>query len=121
MLISLLIYLLISNAVTLKQDKSILFSRVLIQNLILTSILAGDNIYIRALGKGIGLFGGLFNVTLFTQTFNIFIFLISSIILVLTSFYPRKFYITNDQKKLAYSSEEKVNDYNHSSIKTKTR
>jgi len=35
----------------------------------------------------------LFNVTTFTQTFNIFIFTISAIILTLTAFYPRKVYI----------------------------
>jgi NADH-ubiquinone oxidoreductase chain 2 len=45
------------------------------------------------LHKGIGIYGGLFNVTLFTQTFNIFIFLLSAVILILTSFYPRKIFL----------------------------
>jgi NADH-ubiquinone oxidoreductase chain 2 len=35
----------------------------------------------------------LFNVTTFTQTFNIFIFIISAVILTLTAFYPRKVYV----------------------------
>jgi NADH-ubiquinone oxidoreductase chain 2 len=93
MLIFLLIYLLISNAVTLRQDKSILFSRVVIKTLLFSSFLAFNNLYVGPLGKGIGIYGGLFNVTAFTQSFNIFIFLISSIILILTAFYPRKIYI----------------------------
>ncbi|RYE14767.1 MAG: hypothetical protein EOP34_05625 [Rickettsiales bacterium] len=40
--------------------------------------------------KGIGIFGGLFHTTATTNTFHIFIFLITSVILLLTSFYPRK-------------------------------
>lgn len=93
MLISLLIFLLVSNAVTLRRDKSILFSRVVIKSLLFASFLTLNNLYLKPLEKGIGLYGGLFNVTTFTQTFNIFIFLISAIILTLTAFYPRKVYI----------------------------
>ncbi len=93
MLISLLVLLLFSNAVTLRRDKSILFSRTVIIGLLLTSFLAYSNLYIRPLEKGIGIYGGLFNVSTFTQTFNIFIFLISAVILTLTAFYPRKIYI----------------------------
>ncbi|RYE15840.1 MAG: hypothetical protein EOP34_01450 [Rickettsiales bacterium] len=93
MLISLLVLLLFSNAVTLRRDKSILFSRIVIIGLLLTSFLAYTNLYIRPLEKGIGIYGGLFNVSTFTQTFNIFIFLISAVILTLTAFYPRKIYI----------------------------
>ena len=43
MLISLLIYLLISNALSLRKDKSILFSRIVMVSLILTSFLAFNN------------------------------------------------------------------------------
>lgn len=92
MLISLLILLLFSNAVNIRRDKSILFSRIVIIGLILTSFLAYTNFYITPLQKGIGIYGGLFNVTTFTQVFNIFIFLISAVILTLTAFYPRKIY-----------------------------
>lgn len=96
MLIFLLILLLISNAVTLRQDKSILFSRVVIQNLIFASFIAFNNLYLKPLEKGIGLYGGLFNVSTLSQTFNIFIFLISSVILIFTAFYPRKVYLTQN-------------------------
>ena len=93
MLISLLTYLLISNALTLRKDKSILFSRIVMVSLVLTSFLAFNNLFVMSLDKGIGIYGGLFHVTAFTQSFNIFIFIISAIILTLTSFYPRKVYI----------------------------
>lgn len=90
MLIFLLIFLLISNAVSLRQDKSILFSRIVIQSLIFAGFIAINNLYINPLEKGIGIYGGLFNVNVLTQTFNIFIFAVSGVILILTAFYPRK-------------------------------
>ena len=93
MVISLLIFLLVSNAVTTRQDKSILFSRVAITALIFSSFIGFTNLYLQPLEKGIGIYGGLFNITTFTQTFNIFIFLVSAVILALTGFYPRKVYI----------------------------
>ena len=93
MLISLLIFLLLSNAVAYRQDKSILFSRVVITALVSSGYLAMNNLHIQSLEKGIGIYGGLFNVTTFTQTFNIFLFLVSGVILTLTAFYPRKVYV----------------------------
>lgn len=93
MLISLLTYLLISNALSLNKDKSILFSRIVMVSLILTAFISFNNLFVMSLDKGIGIYGGLFHVTAFTQSFNIFIFVISAIILTLTSFYPRKVYL----------------------------
>ena len=93
MLISLLTYLLISNALSLRKDKSILFSRIVMVSLIVVSFLAFNNLFVMSLDKGIGIYGGLFHVTAFTQSFNIFILVISSLILTLTSFYPRKVYL----------------------------
>jgi NADH:ubiquinone oxidoreductase subunit 4 (subunit M) len=55
-----LFYLLLSNAITLRRDKSILYSRVTIVTLILTALIIYSNLYITFLAKGIELFGGLF-------------------------------------------------------------
>ena len=93
MLISLLTLLLISNALSLRKDKSILYSRIVMISLILTSFLAFNNLFVLSLDKGVGVYGGLFHVTAFTQSFNIFIFMVSATILTLTSFYPRKVYL----------------------------
>jgi len=90
MLIFLLSSLLISNALNLRKDKSIYFSRIVMVSLVLTSKLSYDNLIVVSLSKGIGLHGGLFHVTSLTQSFNLFLFLISATILTLTSFYPRK-------------------------------
>jgi len=90
MLINSILFLLLSNAVTLRRDKSLLFSRAVITILLHSSILAIISLFLNCLSNGIGLYGGLFQTTSITQIFQIFIFLISATILQLIAFYPRK-------------------------------
>ena len=85
-----LFYLLLSNAITLRRDKSILYSRVAIVILILTALIIYSNLYITFLSKGIGIFGGLFYTKYNNSIIQLFIILLSMIILNLTAFYPRK-------------------------------
>lgn len=118
MLIFLLIFLLISNAVTMRRDKSILFSRIVIKSLLLISFIAYNNLYLAPLSKGIGIYGGLFNVTTFTHTFNIFILLISAVILTLTAFYPRK--VTLKKHSSVYNLLFTKLVYNKTTISNKT-
>jgi NADH-ubiquinone oxidoreductase chain 2 len=113
MLIYSILFLLLSNAVTLRRDKSILFSRVAIIVLINCSILAMFSLLIQNSFKGIGLFGGLFHTTCITQIFQIFIFLVSAVILQLTAFYPRRVLIEK------YSSLSKLILYKFLYYKTK--
>ena len=88
-----LLFLLLSNAVSQRRDKSILYSRETVIILLYCFLLGSKNLIITFLGNSIGLFGGLFHATSITQTFHIFIFLISAVILQLTSFYPRKVWV----------------------------
>jgi len=97
MLISSLISLLLSNAVSSRRDKSILYSRTAIIILLLSSYLALDSLYITNLSTGIGLYGGLFNATSMTHVFQLFIFIVSAAILQLTGFYPRKVFFNEGQ------------------------
>jgi NADH-ubiquinone oxidoreductase chain 2 len=90
MIIFSILFLLLSNAVTLRRDKSILYSRVAIIVLLYSSLITMASCYLTNLDRGIGLYGGLFHATSTTHIFHIFIFLISAIILQLTGFYPRK-------------------------------
>jgi NADH-ubiquinone oxidoreductase chain 2 len=113
MLIYSILFLLLSNAVTLRRDKSILFSRVAIIVLINSSILAMFNLLIENFFTGIGLFGGLFHTTCITQIFQIFIFLVSAVIFQLTAFYPRRVLIEK------YSSLSKLIFYKFLYYKTK--
>jgi NADH-ubiquinone oxidoreductase chain 2 len=93
MLIYSLIFKLLSNAVTSRRDKSILFSRASMLVLLFCSFIALSGTHFTSLGRGIGLFGGLFNATSITHVFQIFIFIISTVILQLTSFHPRKVFL----------------------------
>ena len=102
MLITSLFLLLLSNSITSRRDKSILYSRAAITILVISAFIAYDNLYFLFLNKGIGIFGGLFHTTATTNSFHIFILLISSVILLLTSFYPRKVWLKE------YSSIDKL-------------
>lgn len=89
MLITLIMLIIISNAVTNDKYKSVIYSRMAVQGLILTLYISYNNLFISPLEKGISLFGGMFNVTAFTQGFNLFIILTVTVISLLTAFYPR--------------------------------
>ena len=102
MLIYSILFLLLSNAVTLRRDKSILFSRIAITILLYSSILALGTLYITYLDRGIGLYSGLFHITSTTQIFHIFIYIVSATILQLTGFYPRRVWVKE------YSSLSKI-------------
>lgn len=102
MVITSLIFLLLSNSITLRRDKSILYSRATITILLISAFIAYDNLFFLFLNKGIGIFSGLFTTTATTNVFHIFIFLISSVILLLTSFYPRKVWLRE------YSSPDRL-------------
>jgi NADH-ubiquinone oxidoreductase chain 2 len=92
MLLISILSLILSNAVILKRDMSILFNRIAIISLIY-SILHNITSF-SILNKGIGLHGGLLYMTSLTQIFHIFIFIVSILILQLTSFYPRKVWVS---------------------------
>ena len=94
--------MLLSNALNSRRDRSILYSRITILILISSIILTKNALYATFLDKGIGLYGGLFHCTAITHNFHIFIFLISAIILQLTSFYPRKVYIKDIDVKSVF-------------------
>jgi hypothetical protein len=53
-----ILFLILSNAVTLRRDKSILYSRVVIIVLLYSSLLAINTLFITSLGTGIALYGG---------------------------------------------------------------
>jgi NADH-ubiquinone oxidoreductase chain 2 len=96
MLLNSLIFLLLSNSITSRRDKSILYSRVSMSILLIAALITYDNLSLLFLAKGIGIFGGLFHVTATTNTFHVFIFLITSVILLLTAFYPRKVWLQHN-------------------------
>ena len=91
MIITSIISLLLSNAVTLRRDISILFNRISI--LALFYCIIHGTISLLILNKGLALHGGLLHISNTVQIFHVFIFFISILILQLTSFYPRILWI----------------------------
>lgn len=110
MILTFLLLLLFSNGLTNRPDTSILYSRIGILIVLYSIISAYTTYYMTYLEKGIGLYGGLFNITAITHTFQIFILLICSIILLLTGFYPRKKYI-GDSTSMVDTLFKKVKQY----------
>jgi NADH-ubiquinone oxidoreductase chain 2 len=106
MLIYSILFLLLSNAVTLRRDKSILFSRASINILSYSTFIANSNLHITSLKRGIGIYSGLFHVSSITLIFHMFIFIISAAVLQLTGFYPRKIWLKefSSLKKLFFYS-----------------
>ncbi len=88
MIVVSILFILLSNAVTLRRDVSILFNRV--ASIALVYCILQDMISLSIVSKGIGLHGGLLHITNITQIFHIFIFFLTIVILQLTSFHPRK-------------------------------
>ena len=86
MIILSILCLLFSNAVTMIRDMSILFNRIAIIALVYCFL--HDLVSLSIINKGIGLHGGLLHVTNTTQIFHIFVFIVSMLILQLTSFFP---------------------------------
>jgi len=113
MLLYSLILLLLSNAVTLRRDKSTSYNRVTLIILVFTSYILYNSMYISHIDKGIALFGGLFHVSSITDVFHFFVLLLTSIILTLTGFYPRKVWVKD------YSSFTKLFFYKFIYYKSK--
>ena len=90
MIIYSLLFLLLSNAATVRRDKSILYSRQTIIILLYSCIICLNSLALSYLDMGVSLYGGLFHATSITQVFHVFIFLVTAVILQLTAFYPRR-------------------------------
>ena len=79
-----------SNAVAFRRDKSIIYSRSVLTVLIVCVLICYFAFNSTFLDKGIGLFHGLFHTTAITHFFQVFILIVTALILQLNGFYPRK-------------------------------
>ncbi len=92
MLITNVILIILSNAVTDRRDKSILFNRIAMIVLLYSIMNSFISLGFKSFEKGIGIYNGLFLATSISATFQIFIYILCIIILQLNSFYPRKLF-----------------------------
>ena len=96
----------LSNSLTIEESRSLLYSRT--ATLIFKScVIIALQISLTDLNCVIGIFGGLFSITCITHTFQILIFIITAIILLLTGFYARRIVDCDCNSKLYISD---IND-----------
>lgn len=85
--ISLLVF---NTGLTILKSKTLLFSRTAFIVFITLSYMLYNNIMISFLEKGISLYNGLLYTKSQTIVFTFVIYILTAIILIITSFYPRK-------------------------------
>jgi len=114
MLISSLFSYIVSTSVSTRQDKTILYSRTSIIIVLYSLYIAYSSLYLGYFDQGIGLFNGLFHLTIIGQNINVFLFIITIAILALTSFYPKKLLINKivDFKLLSALISKKHEQFN---------
>ena len=81
LLISILI-LIVAKALPLIRISNIHFTRISAIILLLSGILSFNILYIQSIGSGIGIYSGLFQITNISQTIELFLLIIGSIILI---------------------------------------
>lgn len=91
MIIFSIIALLLSNAVNNRRDSSILYSRISIIIITYALIILYSNMYTDFFLNGLYIFGGLVWFKNYTLVFNMFILVVTAIILSITAFFPRKY------------------------------
>ena len=64
------------------------FNRIVLIIFILGGYLAYNTLDVEALSEGIGIYGGVFRVTVLSQVFDIILFITGGIVTVLTCFVP---------------------------------
>ncbi len=64
---------------------AIYFNRITIILLLFSALLSYNSLYIDLIGSGVGVFGGLFQVTTITQSIDVLIYLVGALVLLLTS------------------------------------
>ena len=84
MLVISLLILLVSNSFIFfkKNINSIFLSRIISISLLYSVLITYNGLYFQSIGKGVGIFNGLFQITISTQIIEILIFLIGAIILL---------------------------------------
>jgi NADH-ubiquinone oxidoreductase chain 2 len=113
LIFSILLYVLSVSIVT-RQDKSILYNKISILILLYSALISLYSIFIVNINKGIGIYSGLFYFNNTILIFQLFIFIVSIIILHLTAFFPYKniLYKYNNFYTVIFSDQKKKNTLN---------
>ena len=79
------------------------FNRIVFIIFILSGYLAYNILDVDALNNGIGIYGGVFKITILSQVFDIILFITGAIITILTCFVPYNFKNYDDSKSVNYN------------------
>src|SRR5271170_2318135 len=114
MLIMSIIILLLATTSTMERNLNYLadyvkFNRIVLIIFILGGYLAYNTLDVEALSEGIGIYGGVFKVTVLSQVFDIILFITGAIVTVLTCFVPYNYKRYDNSLSLKYilNTEEK--------------
>src|ERR1700754_3207089 len=74
------------------------FNRIVFIIFILSGYLAYNTLDVEAFGTGVGIYGGVFKITVLSQVFDIILFTVGAIVTILTCFIPYHIKVYNDNK-----------------------
>jgi NADH:ubiquinone oxidoreductase subunit 2 (subunit N) len=81
------------------------FNRIVFIIFILGAYIAYNTLNVDAIGSGIGIYGGVFKITILSQVFDMFLFITGGIITLLTCFIPYNFKNYDDSKSIKFILE----------------
>jgi len=90
------------------------FNRIVFIIFILGSYLAYNSLDIEAFSNGIGIYGGVFKITVLSQVFDIILFVTGAIVSILTCFIPYNLKTYNDSNGIEPLMNEKNVDLSKS-------
>src|SRR3954469_837554 len=79
------------------QISTINLNRVAIIVLLLSGVLAFHAMWVGQLGSGVGIFNGLFQVTAVTQGIDLFIYIVSALVLLISETQVQKYRLNNEE------------------------
>ena len=114
MLVISLLILLVSNSLTFlkKNINSIFLSRITSISLLYSVILTYNGLYFQSIGKGVGIFNGLFQITISTQIIEMLIFLIGAIILFSWPLLNKGLSSSNNEEIISFADRDDNSDSN---------
>jgi NADH:ubiquinone oxidoreductase subunit 2 (subunit N) len=115
MLIIAILILLLAAASSIERNYNYLadyvkFNRIVLLIFILGAYLAYNTLDVYALSNGIGIYGGVFKITILSQVFDIILFISGAIVTVLTCFVPYNFKKYDDSKSMKFIMEKNNKD-----------
>src|SRR3954447_26244524 len=92
-----IIIFILAIALLSSQISTINLNRVAIIVLLLSGVLAFHAMWVGQLGSGVGIFNGLFQVTAVTQGIDLFIYIVSALVLLISETQVQKYRLNNEE------------------------